>query len=509
MEVTIQSNTVELNNFKPQEWHNIPNPVIQAFSLFKNVISDQSTAILDIYKKLSFQQQKYEEKFIGIQKSIHSTNQFIENIEKASKEDNKSLEESFSDMFSQSKKDLEETSRKLQFENKQSLENLKTELNYSIKKFETLPTKAQVQSEISNANENLRKKVKQEAKQEFQEVLSPQLSKLTAQIDTSSNELKSKLEIQTQEIQNNQEASKEETQNLLNQLKNTQKEIQLIEQKAAEETQKLMQTIENYKQTTFETFEAKFENFENEVQEKIQESSQSMQKFVTSQITQNDRTQEVVDSFTQQIDEQNQEIQNIYQQIKNLEEQVREIPQQVQPPSKSPPKTPPKPPTPPLPPTPPSFPIEEINSSIEQAKSELKSLLNLTQENLQTQIENSRKGFDETIEYCSSHIKEFKDKLSWLPIKLTELSGMTPPEARLFTLEARLRSEENSRIQSFQEIMRMLQKVSESPVPRSKSRQSKIPVTERLIEPTQEAEAYRTYRAVKLRSWIPDVHSND
>lgn len=62
---------------------------------------------------------------------------------------------------------------------------------------------------------------------------------------------------------------------------------------------------------------------------------------------------------------------------------------------------------------------------------------------------------------------EIKDKLNWLPINLSELKGMSPNDARLFTIEARLRAEENSRIQAFSSIeksIETLRKHSASPL---------------------------------------------
>ena len=57
-------------------------------------------------------------------------------------------------------------------------------------------------------------------------------------------------------------------------------------------------------------------------------------------------------------------------------------------------------------------------------------------------------------------IQELRDKLSWLPISLSQLEGMTPGEARLFTIEARLRSEENSRIQAINHLLYLIDTLS-------------------------------------------------
>ena len=60
---------------------------------------------------------------------------------------------------------------------------------------------------------------------------------------------------------------------------------------------------------------------------------------------------------------------------------------------------------------------------------------------------------------------ELKEKLSWLPINLSELNGMNPSAARLFTIEARLRAEENSRIQALSNIEKSLETIKKSTSP--------------------------------------------
>ena len=46
-------------------------------------------------------------------------------------------------------------------------------------------------------------------------------------------------------------------------------------------------------------------------------------------------------------------------------------------------------------------------------------------------------------------LAEIREKLSWLPMNLNQIKGKPPNEARLFTIEARLRMEENSRVEQF------------------------------------------------------------
>lgn len=46
-------------------------------------------------------------------------------------------------------------------------------------------------------------------------------------------------------------------------------------------------------------------------------------------------------------------------------------------------------------------------------------------------------------------LKQINEKLQWFPMSLAEIKGKSPNEARLYTLEARLRMEENTRVEQF------------------------------------------------------------
>jgi hypothetical protein len=56
----------------------------------------------------------------------------------------------------------------------------------------------------------------------------------------------------------------------------------------------------------------------------------------------------------------------------------------------------------------------------------------------------------------NSLTKEFKDKLSWFPMNISQLKNKPPNEARLYTLEARLRAEENARVEHFNKLVSII-----------------------------------------------------
>lgn len=66
------------------------------------------------------------------------------------------------------------------------------------------------------------------------------------------------------------------------------------------------------------------------------------------------------------------------------------------------------------------------------------------------------KKLKESLISTDTDLNEIKQKLSWLPINLSQIQGKSPTEARIYTLEARLRTEENSRMESINKLMRVI-----------------------------------------------------
>lgn len=56
-------------------------------------------------------------------------------------------------------------------------------------------------------------------------------------------------------------------------------------------------------------------------------------------------------------------------------------------------------------------------------------------------------------------IKDLKDKLMWLPMNLNAIKGKTPTEARIYTIEARLRTEENNRADQYNLLLAAINKI--------------------------------------------------
>ena len=107
-----------------------------------------------------------------------------------------------------------------------------------------------------------------------------------------------------------------------------------------------------------------------------------------------------------------------------------------------------------------------IESELTKVKTELESNLVAAKQDLLKYFNQNLQGLEEKWAKSKATLEEatceIKDKLTWLPINLAELKGMGPSDARLFTIEARLRAEENSRIQAMSTIEKSIESMRKS-----------------------------------------------
>ena len=80
--------------------------------------------------------------------------------------------------------------------------------------------------------------------------------------------------------------------------------------------------------------------------------------------------------------------------------------------------------------------ISKVNSEFEAFKSEARIIISNSFDKIRSDVLSSYK----------QEIKILQDKLRWLPAESENLSEMTQLEARLYTIETRIRGEESNRI---------------------------------------------------------------
>ena len=110
----------------------------------------------------------------------------------------------------------------------------------------------------------------------------------------------------------------------------------------------------------------------------------------------------------------------------------------------------------------------DIEEELNQYKQQLDEDLNRFKDDFSVTVNEKMQTIKEELLKAKNWFEgvtmELKDKLSWLPLSLAELNGMSPCDARLFTIEARLRAEENSRMLAINNIEKSLESIRKNSV---------------------------------------------
>lgn len=110
--------------------------------------------------------------------------------------------------------------------------------------------------------------------------------------------------------------------------------------------------------------------------------------------------------------------------------------------------------------------IKDFKTELSDLKATLLKSAKDAEEKLIREVEKNMKDVNDTMRKIKHEndesFKEINEKLNWFPVNINQMPGMTASEARLFTLEARLRSEENSRIKSFNFLGKIIERLQYS-----------------------------------------------
>ena len=105
-------------------------------------------------------------------------------------------------------------------------------------------------------------------------------------------------------------------------------------------------------------------------------------------------------------------------------------------------------------------PAEDYSKKISSLQKYVDQKFELLESKLNKEINETiiplEKRMKEVILRNESDFVEIKEKLAWLPISFSQIKGKSPNEARIFTLEARLRAEENTRHEAINKILQMM-----------------------------------------------------
>ncbi|OMJ83885.1 hypothetical protein SteCoe_15113 [Stentor coeruleus] len=107
---------------------------------------------------------------------------------------------------------------------------------------------------------------------------------------------------------------------------------------------------------------------------------------------------------------------------------------------------------------------EDIYATVSKLQKYVNKKIDIFEEKLNKEINETviplEQKLKSSINANEMDFSEIKQKLAWLPMNFSQLKGKDPTEARIFTIEARLRTEENARIEAFNKCMAAISSVS-------------------------------------------------
>ncbi|CAG9315719.1 unnamed protein product [Blepharisma stoltei] len=487
----------DLQSFDPQDWPNIPRPIIITFALIRKALLNHENGISKLKQSIHHVDVKGETHYNELVKTISNTNDMIVSSEEICKD--------FTEQkYEKVKKKFEKLQGKIQKENEyraKSLEDYKWSLNEQLgninKRIDALPTFAILDELIEEMKAKLKEKLITEVRDTL---LNPEIYMMSQRLRLVNSDLENDIELANKKIITETKILEEKIEkiNFILNGNNTEieKKIESNGNALKNEIKKIKDFDEHLKSLVYsqdqqisklctalgekiKKIKASIKEWQNKLEE-VKNSIpqvQIMPSPIPLSSIQNIPGVEI-SSYSPTVSWQ----QNTFNQKENQEQMAQETKpfqefqpaQQYQDEAFSPKSLSFKPSQDSILdfqiPVHPTFniPIEEITEKLkDEIREEISELKIEIYEHIKAHDDKLAKDITDTVKpienrinntkgVLENYVKELRDKLAWLPISLNQLEGMNPTEARIFTLEARLRSEENSRIQGFNQILKVL-----------------------------------------------------
>ena len=152
----------ELEKIDPEDWHNIPAPLVQGISSIKNCIRIQSSILENLSSQFQNLETKNNKKFISFKQCITENEEKIKEGHKKSKHSIESLEVRLRESLSDFKQNISETmhteSANSEYKFKEMVDNFK-QLQQCVR---VVPTLSQIQETINESANLLQEKIKKD-----------------------------------------------------------------------------------------------------------------------------------------------------------------------------------------------------------------------------------------------------------------------------------------------------------------------------------------------------------
>ncbi|OMJ87668.1 hypothetical protein SteCoe_10594 [Stentor coeruleus] len=485
----------ELEIIDPKEWHNIPQPIVSGIISLKSCVKLQSNFFETLNKQFTDFEGRCNIRILNVQKALAESQDRIRDNDEFLKDTLCQSETQIKEAIDNFQKKITEAQYSFKYDLEGRMDEIKQDNSTVMKKIDSIPSMIQIQTMINNAAEKVKDSVKQDIRDRL---FKPEITAINQKIQSVNADYEGKCGILAEKIRNNEEKALENNKNFedwLNDAMETQRahsekiQIMTIEmikiQKKIEymdyekkefemknkESMLLINALKQSCNQEFKRFEINLQNCESSIKN-IQQNILDISKSKIQQTTYSPAMPTFASLISPIINYTNPtpSIPSFISPIINYSNPTPSIPIPLTTiPSSSSPS-----PSPSIPIFPSSFeispapvqaiqeiPLDDIYKKINSIKQELITIINEEKDTIIDYLQDQLKHIEiqrEKNKSSSEHaIDELKDKLAWLPISLSQLENMTPGEARLFTIEARLRSEENSRIHAFNHLSKLIE----------------------------------------------------
>ena len=446
----------QLSLLDPEDWMNIPKPVSSALLEIKKAIMRQSQLFQVLQKGIRFVDDKIEVRVANLKTDVKQVNDNIFEIREEMQASMEVIEDKLNKKVLRLKSDVNNTLEESMTEFKKRLAGMNEQIVQVNKKIETLPTHPAVDAKIAEADEHLRVKVLHEVEEFY---VRPVDLRLNTKIDTISDEMRADVDRRLKIVETRAlEFKKATTEKFARNDKELEAKMQVQKAELSKQIDQLTQ-FARQTQAAASAFEQSAQQQFAAVQQQIQDAQTAAQSATAALASTVDglstkaedlRAKNLVlaDDLKRFKDQTLQELNRLGEAQGNVEMLANMQPEFEMP----------------------ELPLDEIyaevDDRIQALRDELQKGPSITKEikrvrediehmltPIRSQLANSRDSVDNSI-------NDLKAKLAWLPLSLVQLEGMTPTEARLFTLEARLRSEENLRLKMQRTLNKLYEKFS-------------------------------------------------
>ncbi|OMJ66701.1 hypothetical protein SteCoe_36370 [Stentor coeruleus] len=413
----------ELDTIFPEEWHNIPKPLIDSILLLKNCIKAQFHVLSGLATDYAEFELKINKNFMSVQTAALESTEKVKSIDLAINESAKKIYNKFVAFRQDIENKTADKIQKQKIENEGKLTDIKDQLDTLTKKVESLITMSQAKDLVSSMITKSEAKSFQDFKNSY---VIPEMAAQEKKLMDLILENSSRIELAENRFGH---------------------EVNLAMSKIAD-------LVHRYKELKHIS-EVNFSNNDNEIlnlHSKIQKLSDSAKKKEKELNEALENINEIHAKVNASRKDSNQKMEYYDRSIKNIEETLKSFTEGN------------------------GFLLanrsetalnNQFNVSIEVLKHNLTAL----KEEYDSKIEASKisiykdvTSYFEAISYeqkvaFDKYVKvaqELEEKYAWLPINLNLLEGMSPLEARLFTVEARMRTEENARIKAFDHLQYLI-----------------------------------------------------